>query len=88
MLSAARRELQSVTSELMAASVDVARAEQKLEAARDAIEQQRRTQAQREAAVEEVRQARAADENRRDDATLRILNANALLADYVNKMNR
>ncbi len=80
-LSAARRELQSVTGELMAASVDVARAEQKLEAARDAIEQQRRTQAQREAAVEEVRQARTADENRRDDATLRILNANALLAD-------
>ncbi len=80
-LSAARRELQSVTGELMAASVDVARAEQKLEAARDAIEQQRRTQAQREAAVEEVRQARAADESRRDEATLRILNANALLAD-------
>jgi len=80
-LTAARTALQSVTSELMTVSVEMARAEQKVEAARDTIEQQRRTQSQREAAVEDVRAARQADQTRRDEACLRILAASSSLTD-------
>lgn len=82
-LTAARQALQSVTSEVMDTSVEVARAEQKVEAAQDTIEQQRRTQAQREAAVEDVRAARRADQARRDDACLRILAASSTLTDLL-----
>jgi len=82
-LTAARTSLQSVTSELMSVSVEMARAEQKVEAARDTIEQQRRTQSQREAAVDDVRAARQADQTRRDDASLRILAASSNLTDLL-----
>jgi chromosome segregation protein len=82
-LAAARVALQSVTSELMNASVEVARAEQKVEAARDTIQQQRRTQAQRDAAVEDVRAARSADKARRDEAALRVLAASSALTDLL-----
>lgn len=82
-LTAARTALQSVTSELMSVSVEMARAEQKVEAARDTIEQQRRTQSQREAAVDDVRAARQADQTRRDDACLRILAASSCLTELL-----
>ncbi|MGV3485401.1 MAG: chromosome segregation protein SMC [Planctomycetaceae bacterium] len=82
-LAAARAVLQAATNEVMTVSVDMARAEQKVEAARDTIEQQRRTQAQREAAVEDVRNSRHADLLRRDEARLRILAASAVLTDLL-----
>jgi len=84
-LMAARTALQGVTGELMTVSVEMARAEQKVEAARDTIEQQRRTQTQREAAVEDVRNARLADQQRRDEARLRILAATSTLTDLLSQ---
>jgi len=82
-LAAVRASLRDVTSELMTVSVDMARAEQKVEAARDAITQLRRTQSQREAAVDDVRAARDADQSRRDEASLRILAASSELTDLM-----
>ena len=55
MLSETQTALQTATSGVMAISVDVARAEQKFEALSATMQQQRRDQGQREAAVEEVR---------------------------------
>jgi chromosome segregation protein len=77
----AREALQSVTSRLMSVSVEVARAEQKVEAMTATIEQQQRDQSQREAAVEEVRVQRRVDQARRDEIALRILSAGASLAE-------
>ncbi len=82
-LVTARKALQDITAELMSVSVVLARAEQKAEAATDTINQQRRTQAQREAAVEDVRLARRADQSRRDDARLRLLAAASALSDLL-----
>jgi len=79
-LSAARVALQEVTSRLMSASVEVARAEQKVEAITATIEQQRRDQTQREAALEEIRAQRREDAARCDEIALRLLNAGDAVA--------
>ncbi len=80
-LVAARSELETITNRLMSVSVEVARAEQKVEAINATIEQQQRDQSQREAAVEEVRTQRREDGSRRDEVSLRILAAGASLAE-------
>ncbi len=82
-LAAARTALQAATSDVMSVSVEMARTEQKVEAARDTILQQRRTQAQREAAVEDVRSSRANDQARCDETKLRILTASSALTDLL-----
>lgn len=80
-LVAAREALREVTSRLMTGSVEVARAEQKVEAITATIQQQQRDQTQREAAVEDVRVQRREDAARCDEIALRILAAGAALAD-------
>jgi chromosome segregation protein len=80
-LATARESLRDVTSRLMSVSVEVARAEQKVEALTATIQQQQRDQSQREAAVEEVRQQRRDDQVRCDDIELRILAASSTLAE-------
>lgn len=80
-LTAASEALREVTSRLMSGSVEVARAEQKVEAITATIRQQQRDQTQREAAVEEVRVQRREDAARCDEISLRILGAGAALAD-------
>ncbi len=82
-VNAARSSLQAVTSELMTVSVETARAEQKVEAAQDTIQQQKRTQAQRDAAVDDVRTTRLVDQERRDEVRLRILNAASALTELL-----
>src|SRR5690606_13750356 len=54
-LQAKEAALRDATDRVMAISVDLARAEQKTEALTATLEQQRRDQAERQAAVEEVR---------------------------------
>lgn len=80
MLSGAQTELQSATSEVMAISVDIARAEQKYEALSTTMQQQRRDQSQREAAVAEVRGQAEQGRVRLDELTLRVLEATSRLA--------
>jgi chromosome segregation protein len=80
MLSESQTALQTSTSGVMAISVDVARAEQKFEALSATMEQQRRDQNQREAAVEEVRQQAAHSRSRIDELNARILDATSNLA--------
>ncbi len=80
MLSGAQTALQSSTSEVMAISVDIARAEQKYEALSTTMLQQRRDQSQREAAVAEVRSQAEQGRTRLDELTLRVLEATNRLA--------
>ncbi len=81
MLSESQAALQSATSEVMSISVDLARAEQKVEALTATMEQQRRDQSQREAAVEEVRQVSIEGRKRLDQLTTRVLDATSHLAE-------
>ena len=81
MLSESQTALQSATSEVMSISVDLARAEQKVEALSATMEQQRRDQTQREAAVEEVRQVAVEGRRRLDHLTVRVLDATSQLAE-------
>ncbi len=80
MLSETQTALQTATSGVMAISVDVARAEQKFEALSATMEQQRRDQSQREAAVDEVRVQAAQGRRRSDELTARVLDATNRLA--------
>lgn len=80
MLSETQTALQTATSGVMAISVDVARAEQKFEALSETMEQQRRDQGQREAAVEEVRGQARGGQKRIDELTARVLDATNQLA--------
>ncbi len=80
MLSETQTALQTATSGVMAISVDVARAEQKFEALSATMEQQRRDQNQREAAVDEVRVQAAQSRSRSDELTARVLDATNRLA--------
>jgi chromosome segregation protein len=80
MLSESQTALQTATSGVMAISVDVARAEQKAEALSATMEQQRRDQNQREAAVEEVREQARGGRARIDELTTRVLDATNNLA--------
>ena len=73
-------ELRTATDRVMAISVDVARAEQKVEALTATLEQQRRDQSERQAAVEEVRAQLQKDDQRRDQLRLRQLQAAATVA--------
>jgi chromosome segregation protein len=75
MLSESQAALQTATSGVMAISVDVARAEQKFEALSATMEQQRRDQSQREAAVEEVRGQAQQGRDRIAELTARVLEA-------------
>ncbi|MGB7328558.1 MAG: chromosome segregation protein SMC, partial [Rubripirellula sp.] len=72
--------LQTATSGVMAISVDVARAEQKFEALSATMQQQKRDQHQREAAVEEVRVQAKSGRNRIAEVTARVLDATHQLA--------
>ncbi|MGC6448495.1 MAG: chromosome segregation protein SMC [Rubripirellula sp.] len=81
MLSESQTALQSATSEVMSISVDLARAEQKVEALNATMQQQKRDQSQREAAVEEVRQVAVEGRRRLDQLTLRVLDATSQLAE-------
>jgi chromosome segregation protein len=80
MLSGAQAALQNATSGVMTVSVDVARAEQKHEALLATIEQQRRDQNEREAAVAEVREQARQGQRRVAELNQRILEANSQLA--------
>ncbi len=80
MFSGAQSALQQSSAAVMSVSVDVARAEQKVEALSVTLEQQRRDQSQREAAVAEVRQQAALGRARLDELTQRILEATGRLA--------
>lgn len=80
MLSGAQSALQTATSGVMTVSVDVARAEQKHEALLATIEQQRRDQSEREAAVAEVREQARQGQRRIAELNQRILEANSQLA--------
>ena len=64
----------------MTISVDVARAEQKAEALSATMQQQRRDQGQREAAVDEVRAQAVQGRERINDLTARVLDATNQLA--------
>ena len=80
MLSESQTSLQSAVSAVMTMSVDVARAEQKFEALSAAIEQQRRDQSEREAAVAEVRSQAESGRGRIGELTDRVLDASSRLA--------
>ena len=80
MLSETQTALQTATSGVMAISVDVARAEQKHEALAASMQQQQRDQAQREAAVEEVRSQARQGRQRIDELTARVIDATNRLA--------
>ena len=80
MLSESQSALQTATSGVMSISVDVARAEQKVEALSATMQQQRRDQGQREAAVEEVRVQASQGRQRIDDLTQSVLDATNHLA--------
>ena len=81
MLSESQTALQAATSEVMSISVDLARAEQKVEALNATMQQQKRDQTQREAAVEEVRQVAVEGRRRLDQLTSRVLDATSQLAE-------
>ncbi|TWT80114.1 Chromosome partition protein Smc [Planctomycetes bacterium CA13] len=80
MLSGAQSALQSATSGVMSISVDVARAEQKFETLSTTMQQQKRDQGQREAAVAEVRGQAEQGRSRLSDLNLRMLEATSRLA--------
>ncbi len=80
MLSETQTALQTATSGVMAISVDVARAEQKFEALSATMQQQRRDQNQREAAVDEVRGQAQQGRQRISQLTARVLDATDRLA--------
>ncbi len=80
MLSETQTALQTATSGVMSISVDVARAEQKFEALSATMQQQRRDQSQREAAVDEVRVQASQGRGRIDELTARVLDATNRLA--------
>lgn len=80
MLAESQTMLQSATSEVMTISVDVARAEQKHEALQATMDQQRRDQSEREAAVTEVRDQAQSGRDRIADLTGRVLDATNKLA--------
>ncbi|TWU55405.1 chromosome segregation protein SMC [Rubripirellula reticaptiva] len=80
MLSETQTALQTATSGVMAISVDVARAEQKFEALSATMQQQKRDQHQREAAVEEVRVQARSGRTRIAEVTARVLDATHQLA--------
>ncbi|NND96461.1 MAG: chromosome segregation protein SMC, partial [Pirellulaceae bacterium] len=81
MLSETQTALQTATSGVMAISVDVARAEQKFEALQASMQQQRRDQNQREAAVADVRSQAQQGKDRIAELTARILDATNELAE-------
>tara|TARA_R110002049_G_scaffold2750_2_gene21348 strand:+ start:36820 stop:40437 length:3618 start_codon:yes stop_codon:yes gene_type:complete len=80
MLSESQTSLQSAVSAVMTISVDVARAEQKFEALSATIQQQRRDQAEREAAVAEVRSQAESGRSRIKELTTRVLDASNRLS--------
>ena len=80
MLSETQTALQTATSGVMGISVEVARAEQKFEALSTTMEQQKRDQGQREAAVEEVRQQAHQGRARINELNTRVLEATNQLA--------
>jgi chromosome segregation protein len=80
MLSESQSALQSAVSAVMTVSVDVARAEQKYESLAASIEQRRRDQNQREAAVAEVRNQATQGRQRISELNTRILDASDRLA--------
>ncbi|MCP4506062.1 MAG: chromosome segregation protein SMC, partial [Fuerstiella sp.] len=79
-LSESQTALQTATSGVMAISVDLARAEQKVEALSATMAQQKRDQNQREAAVDEVRVQASQGRERIDQLTERVLQATHQLA--------
>ena len=81
MLSEAQSTLQTVTSGVMSVSVDVARAEQKFEALNTSMQQQRRDQGEREAAVTDARAQAQVGKDRMTSVTARVLDASNQLAD-------
>ncbi len=81
MLSETQTSLQTATSGVMAISIEAARAEQKFEALSATMQQQRRDQSQREAAVEEVRTEAKRGRQRIAEFTTRILAASDRLAE-------
>lgn len=80
MLSETQTALQTATSGVMAISVDVARAEQKFEALSATMQQQKRDQSQREAAVDEVRDQAKEGRHRITELTVRVLDSTDRLA--------
>lgn len=80
MASGAQEAYQQAASGVMSVSVEVARAEQKFEALSVTLEQQRRDQSQREAAVAEVRGQAAQARRRLAELNRQILEANSRLA--------
>ncbi len=80
MLSGAQSALQSATGAVMSISVEVARAEHKFESLSTTMQQQKRDQNQREAAVAEVRDHAEQGRKRIGELTLRILEATSGLA--------
>ena len=79
-LSESQSAMQTATSGVMAISVDLARAEQKVEALSATMAQQKRDQNQREAAVDEVRTQAAQGRQRINDLNARVLDATSQLA--------
>lgn len=75
------KRLREATDHVMALSVDLARAEQKVEAATATLEQQQRDQSERQAAVADVHAQWQRDSQRRDDLRLRQLRAAAQIAE-------
>jgi chromosome segregation protein len=80
MLSDSQAALQTATSGVMTISVELARAEQKVEALSASMQQQRRDQGEREAAVDEVRAQAAEGRERIGELTVRVLDATNRLA--------
>ncbi|MEM9588319.1 MAG: chromosome segregation protein SMC, partial [Planctomycetota bacterium] len=80
-LSQSQTALQDATDAVMSVSVDVARAEQKYEALEATLQQQRRDQSQRDAAVAEVRGQAGQGRRRLAELTQRMLDATDRLAD-------
>ncbi len=80
MLSETQDALQTATAGVMSISVELARAEQKFEALSTAMQQQRRDQSQREAAVAEVREQADHGRSRIADLNTRMLDASNRLA--------
>ncbi|KAA1258995.1 Chromosome partition protein Smc [Rubripirellula obstinata] len=80
MLSETQDALQTATAGVMSISVELARAEQKFEALSAAMQQQRRDQSQREAAVAEVREQADHGRSRIADLKTRMLDASNRLA--------
>ena len=80
MLSETQDALQIANAGVMSISVELARAEQKFEALSTAMQQQRRDQSQREAAVAEVREQADHGRSRIADLNTRMLDASNRLA--------